>query len=231
MLSQNSHSIRTVADQVFKLLSPQLTRKGLQLILHVLDPSKRNEILHNDDGLGEDEDEDQDAVEDGEEDDDRTDDSSDSDDSAFNDDDLSDEKIAEGEFRAKVKEALGDAAAESSEEEEESDEEEKDESESEPEMDDDAMMRIDSMLSEVFRQKKMSKRKKEQETQKQLLVFQLRCLDLIEIMASRRHTNEAETDSDALILETVRPLLVAIDHTSRHTTDMTLAEKASVLLR
>lgn len=52
MLSLNSHSIRAVADQVFKLLIPHLNGKGLQLILdvhvlltiysHILTSSRRN---------------------------------------------------------------------------------------------------------------------------------------------------------------------------------------------
>lgn len=224
MMSQNSHSIRSVADQVFRLLSSQLTRKGLRLILDVLDPARKREILKNDDGLGEEED--MEEVDDADDEDEEDEESSDSD-SAFDDEDVSDEKEDE-EFREKVKEALGDAADSSGDEEETVDAKEEDKSDSEVEMDDDAMMRIDGMLAEVFRQKKMSKQKSEEDTRKQLLVFQLRCLDLVEILA-KRHLEGAETDT--LILEVVRPLLVAVQHASKNPSDMTLAEKASVLLR
>nr|XP_039271241.1 myb-binding protein 1A-like protein [Styela clava] len=235
MLSQNSHSIRSVADQVFKLLSIQLTRKGLHLILDVLDPDRKKNILLDEDNA-EDDDDESNEDDDNDEMEDEDEESSDSGDSAFNDEDVSDE-IKEDEvdddskFRKEVKQALGDAAV-SSEEEQEAENNDEEESDSGPEMDDEAMMRIDNVLAEVFRQKKLSKRKVEQDSHKQLLVFQLRCLDLIEIMANRRHSQEHDVvDSDCLILEAVRPLLVAIQHASRNATDMTLAEKASVLLR
>ena len=72
----------------------------------------------------------------------------------------------------------------------------------------------------------------QEDSHQQLLVFQLRCLDLIEIMASKRHGHDDdEENSDSLILEAVRPLLIAIQHASKRASDMTLAEKASVLLR
>lgn len=78
----------------------------------------------------------------------------------------------------------------------------------------------------------MTKNKLAQDNEKQLLIFQLRCLDLIEILANRKHgIDEGSSEVDSLILVTVRPLLVSIQHASKNASDMTFAEKASVLLR
>ncbi|XP_078484015.1 myb-binding protein 1A-like protein [Ciona intestinalis] len=217
MLSQGSHSVRIVAEQVFRLINPHLTPSSLKLMLDVLKLKSEELMKDDEDGDGEDEEGDE---EDNEEEAQKK---SDSESSEEDSDDESDEEDAvdvDEEFKKRIKEALGDAAAPS----EESDANDEDESEDE-DFSDDAMMRIDPLLSDIFKQRKLSRKATKKNNRMQVTHFQLRCLDLLETFITRQCT------TNPLVLDLLLPLLDVVESSTKDPEKEILAERATVVLR
>jgi len=136
----------------------------------------------------------------------------DSDESDDDDDDETDDEIDE-EFKQNVKEALGDAAVLSEEE-----------SEDDEDFDDEAMMRIDSALATVFKEKKNNKKAEKRMAREQLTHFQLRCLDLLDSFVLRNKDSDIVFD---LILPLKDVIMSIVDDGEKEN----LLERTSVLLR
>nr|CAB3264096.1 myb-binding protein 1A-like protein [Phallusia mammillata] len=220
MLSQGSHSVRVVADQVFKLISTHMTKKALNLITDVL-IMKDAELMKNKDEEGDEDDTNEDDDMDQQEDEEMETSEDESDEEEI-------EEVAEdvdAEFRRKIKEALGNAAAPSDNESDDNENNDENESDSDDDMSDDAMMRIDPMLSNIFKERNQSKKAQKKNNKMHVTHFQLRCLDLIESFITRHHA------TNPMVLDLARPLLEVVDLASRDPDKSALAERATVILR
>nr|XP_012634638.1 myb-binding protein 1A [Microcebus murinus] len=205
LLAQPSHLMRQVARSVFGHICPHLTPRALQLILDVLNPETSQD---EDENVVVTDDSDKQQLE-------NTEDES---------DDSEDNKNAESE--------------DESEEEEESEEEDRDgdvdqgfreqlmavlqagkalggaDSEDEEELGDEAMMALDQSLASLFAEQKLriqARRDEKNKLQKEKTLrrdFQIRVLDLIEVLAIKQPENR-------LVLELLQPLLRIIRRSMR----------------
>ncbi|XP_072164198.1 myb-binding protein 1A-like protein [Diadema setosum] len=228
LLSKPSHLLRTVVDLAFRMMCPGMTSPALQLLLDVLDPAKSNvqvgqESDNEDDDEGEDDEEDdgeesftkvktKNSLTNGHKQHDGESDESEEDDD--DDDDEEDDEDHDPAMKEKIKAALGDAAAESGSE----------DSGTDFELDDDAMMKTDSALSQAFKAMTARSRKNKKEASTMMLHFKLRVLDLLDIFIKRQQSNP-------LILDLVVPLLRVVDSSAGHKDNQLLAEKALNIYR
>uniref|UniRef100_H2Z4S9 Uncharacterized protein n=1 Tax=Ciona savignyi TaxID=51511 RepID=H2Z4S9_CIOSA len=217
MMSQGSHSVRMVAEQVFRLISAHLTTSSLNLMTNVL--KLKSEDLMKDEEDKEDDDDNEEEEEEKKENEVESDSSEEEDDS--DDKSSEDEGDVDEEFKKRIKEALGGAAASS----EESDVQESNAESSDDEFSDDAMMRIDPLLSDIFKQRKLSRKATKKNNRMQVTHFQLRCLDLLESFITRQNT------TNPLVLDLVLPLLELVESSSKDPEKEVLAERATVILR
>ncbi|XP_035690472.1 myb-binding protein 1A-like protein [Branchiostoma floridae] len=229
LLSRPSHLLRTVVDNVFRAVCPQLTRKGLQLILDVLGPKTEGDeeghVMVED--LLTDEEEDGEDAEENEEDEEKiklkpngdlgSEDESDSD-----DDEEEEVQDVDEEFKAKIKEALGKAAAPHDDNDDNDDLSSTASGESD--LSDSAMMKLDESLSKIFRTQRKSTKATKKEAKKLMTDFKQRVTDLLDIFLRKQPSNP-------LVLELVEPLLRIVQDSLRKSEEHGLAEKVAGLYR
>ncbi|XP_077021715.1 myb-binding protein 1A [Tamandua tetradactyla] len=210
LLAQPSHLMRQVARSVFSHICSHLTPRALQLILDVLDPEKSQD---EDDSLVVTDDSDEKELENV-----KDSDGSDSKDGEEEEEEESDQESDQGEesdeeardcdvdqgFREQLMavlqagKALG--GADSDEEEEE--------------LGDEAMMALDQSLASLFAQQKLriqARKDERSKLQKERVLrrdFQIRVLDLIEVLVTRQPDHP-------LVLELLEPLLTIIRRSMR----------------
>ncbi|CAH6785978.1 myb-binding protein 1A [Phodopus roborovskii] len=205
LLAQPSSLMRKVVRNVFGHICPHLTPRGLQLILAVLNPETNEDeddnVVVTDDTsemqlkCGEDEDSDS-------EDNKNLDSDVDSEDGAESEEEDRDKDVDPG-FRQQLMEVLqaGNALGGT-------------DSEDEEELGDEAMMALDQNLASLFAEQKLRIQARQEEKnklqkEKQLRRdFQIRVLDLIEVLVTKQPEHP-------LILELLEPLLNTIQHSMR----------------
>ncbi|XP_006863342.1 PREDICTED: myb-binding protein 1A [Chrysochloris asiatica] len=210
LLAQPSHLMRQVARSVFGHVCSHLTPRALQLILDVLNPDKNQDeddnVIVTDDSEDEpqktkaEKNKDRDTS-DSEEDEE---DGSDEEDEEESDEEARDRDVDQG-FREQLMavlqagKALGGVDCEDEEEEE---------------LGDEAMMALDQNLASLFAEQKLRMQAKQQEEnklQKEKALrrdFQIRVLDLVEVLVTKQPENP-------LVLELLEPLLTIIRRSMR----------------
>ncbi|XP_012666405.1 myb-binding protein 1A isoform X2 [Otolemur garnettii] len=206
LLAQPSHLMRQVARSVFGHICSHLTPRALQLILDVLNPEMSQD---EDEHVVVTDDSDKKQLEDTE---DKSEDSEDNKNSESEeeseDEEESEEEDREGDvdqgFREQLMavlqagKALGGADSEDEEE----------------ELGDEAMMALDQSLASLFAEQKLriqARRDEKNKLQKEKALrrdFQIRVLDLIEVLVTKQPENP-------LVLELLQPLLSIIRHGMR----------------
>jgi len=193
LMSQNKHVLRQVVNSVMALLCPHMTVNALQAVIDVInpqedkenDPESEDENMSGDDENSYTEDAPVDEIEE---------DSSDEseDEEAGNVDD---------EFKERIKQALGEAKAESGDEDDNA-------SIDMDDLDDEAMNKMDEALGQLFKQlsgkKNPAQVKKEKKDTTAQMHFKIRCLDIIDV-----YLNHEPTMSHVLFL--LSPLLESIE--------------------
>lgn len=195
-LSEGTQLWRAVVDQVFRMVASHLTSSAMQLIVKVLEPQAKEELMKDDEGS---EEEDGEEEEDGGEEEgnevsakkDEIEDLSDGEESSDGEDETED--AVDPALREDVKKALGAAAAKSDDDEDD--------------LDDDAMMAVDEALAQAFKlhMKHRSQKKVKKEEDTSVIHFKLRVLDLVEVYLKREYSNP-------LTLDLVVPLYQLIQH-------------------
>ncbi|XP_071945191.1 myb-binding protein 1A-like protein [Antedon mediterranea] len=231
LLSKSSHLLRAVVDNTFKMICSHMTKKALSLLVDVLDPSKNKEEESNVELVNDSEEEDIDEdkenspsngnineedeiEEDGSKHDDESDEDDDEDDDEEDDEEDEDDiEMVDDEFRAQIRDALGDAAVQPSDEEDEQEDEEDDD------MDDETMMRFDSVLAAAFKEK-LQKKKSKMEAVTLVLHFKLRVLDLVTIFIKQQPEN-------ILVADLLLPLVYMIQTASSDKDQDLLKDKAA----
>ncbi|PWN40736.1 hypothetical protein IE81DRAFT_204209 [Ceraceosorus guamensis] len=233
MLELPSAFLRSIVTSVWSAFIPEVDHSGLRLLfsqLGVDDENAATEDAMSVDGSGEEE-LDFGAISSGD-DDSEVDEEDDDDTSATSQSGLGlDSEDANAEvdpvLRAALELALkegGLAPRESSkaqQEEGEGDESESDEEEEEELLDDDAMLKIDEKLSQIFRERAGAK-KEDAEAKREAVAFQLRVLDLLEQYAKR-------VSSNPLVASMVGPLLQVIQETENKEGAQVIARASSIL--
>nr|XP_048304627.1 myb-binding protein 1A isoform X2 [Myodes glareolus] len=208
LLAQPSNLMRQVVRNVFAHICPHLTPRGLQLILAVLIPETNEDeddnVVVTDDTnekqLEHGQDEDSDSEDDK---DNKNSDSDDSDGGAESEEEDRDKDVQPG-FRQRLMEVLqaGNALGGVDSEDEEE------------ELGDEAMMALDQNLSSLFAEQKLhieARREEKNKLQKEKTLrrdFQIRVLDLIEVLVTKQPEHP-------LVLELLEPLLSIIQHNMR----------------
>ena len=182
LMSQNKHVLRQVVNTVMALLCPHITVSALQAVIEVIDPQQDEEDKEQSDENPEDSD--YEDLNDKENEADETSDD-DADETSDDDDDSSEDenekpKIDE-DFKEKVKDALGDAKAESDDDNASIDMDD---------LDDEAMEKMDTALGQLFKQisgkKSQAQKKKEKKDAMAQMHFKIRCLDIIDVYISHQ---------------------------------------------
>uniref|UniRef100_A0A8C3CUT2 MYB binding protein 1a n=1 Tax=Cairina moschata TaxID=8855 RepID=A0A8C3CUT2_CAIMO len=194
LLAQPSLLIRRISKSVFGRICPNLTKKGLQLILDVLDPYQDQD---EESAVVVMEESDKKSAQDT--DDEESEDSSDEDDTEEENDSGDEEKDAEvdEDFRSQLMNVL---KAQNVLGEDESDED----------LDDEAMMALDKNISALFaeQQKRIQAKKDERDRiRKEKILrrdFKIKVLDLIEVFLSKQPENP-------LVFDIIEPLLQVIE--------------------
>lgn len=221
LLEEASSDSRSIANMVFGLLSEKMTssaveRMGEQLLLTIGEEVEEASDIDEDETVddaadvdGEDEDTEHKASSSDDEDEDEEDEDS------SNETEEDDEELppVDPEFRKKVAAALGlrdsdigmddDSDDESDSDDEEGGKEGSDDDESEDEvyMDDDAMLKMDEQLADVFRlQAQQAKKTDARQLETENLHYRSRVLDFFDILLQKRATS-------AIVLEALVPLL------------------------
>uniref|UniRef100_A0A803XWQ2 MYB binding protein 1a n=1 Tax=Meleagris gallopavo TaxID=9103 RepID=A0A803XWQ2_MELGA len=197
LLAQPSLLIRRISNSVFGRICPNLTKKGLQLILDVLDPyqdqdeesavvvvEESEKKIKSEQDMDDDDDESEDSSDDG--------DSEEENDS----EDEKNEEVDE-DFRSQLINVLqaGNALGED---------------ESDEELDDEAMMALDKNISALFaeQQKRIQAKKDEKDRiRKEKILrrdFKIKVLDLVEVFLSKQPENP-------LVFDIIEPLLQVIE--------------------
>ncbi|XP_075847869.1 myb-binding protein 1A isoform X1 [Microtus pennsylvanicus] len=206
LLAQPSNLMRQVVRNVFGHICSHLTPRGLQLILAVLIPETNED---EDDNVVVTDDTSEKQLEHGEdegsdsEDDKNSDSDMDSDDGAESEEEDRDKDVQPG-FRQRLMEVLqaGNALGGVDSEDEEE------------ELGDEAMMALDQNLSSLFAEQKLhiqarqEEKNKVQKEKKLRRDFQIRVLDLIEVLVTKQPEHP-------LVLELLEPLLSIIQHNMR----------------
>ncbi|KAI8504946.1 Myb-binding protein 1A [Branchiostoma belcheri] len=228
LLSRPSHLLRTVVDNVFRVICPQLTRKGLQLILDVLDPGREEEgeghvmvedFDEDEEEMGDEEDE---ELGEGEKKELKPNGDLGSEEESDSDDEEEEEEgpNVDEEFKAKIKEALGKAAAPHDDDDDDASSTASDESD----LSDSAMMKLDESLSKIFRAQRKSAKATKKEAKRLMTDFKQRVTDLLDIFLRKQPSNP-------LVLELVEPLLRIVQDSLRKSEEHSLAEKVAGLYR
>ncbi|NXN38906.1 MBB1A protein, partial [Rhinoptilus africanus] len=196
ILAQPSLLLRRISRSVFVQICPNLTKRGLQLILDVLDPYQE----HNEEGAVVVVEESNKKIKSAQDmDKEGSEDSSDEDDSEDENDSGDEEKNEEvdDDFRSQLMNVLqaGNALVRD---------------ESDEELDDEAMMALDKNISALFaEQKKRIQAKKDEKDRmrKETILrrdFKIKVLDLIEVFLSKQSENP-------LVFDIIEPLLHVIE--------------------
>ena len=195
LMSQNKHVLRQVVNSVMALLCPHMTANALQAVIDVINPQEEEEEngIKSEDDITDEEDnvgsENEDSGKD-------------------NDENSSDESEEEGEagniddeVKERIKDALGEAKAES-------DDENDNVSIDMDDLDDEAMEKMDTALGQIFKQlsgkKHPAQLKKEKKDATAQMHFKIRCLDVIDV-----YLNHQPSMSHVLFL--LIPLLTSIE--------------------
>lgn len=208
LLAQPSHLIRQVARNVFGHICSHLTPRALQLILAVLNPETNEEedenvVVTDDSSEKQPEHAEEDEGSESEEDDKNSESDVDSEDEEESEEEDRDEDVDPG-FRQQLMAVLqaGNAlGGENSEDDEE-------------ELGDEAMMALDQNLASLFAEQKLriqARRDEKNKLQKEKTLrrdFQIRVLDLIEVLVTKQPENP-------LVLELLEPLLSIIRRSMR----------------
>ncbi|XP_035155413.1 myb-binding protein 1A isoform X4 [Callithrix jacchus] len=204
LLAQPSHLMRQVARSVFGHVCSHLTPRALQLILDVLSPETSEDV--DDHVVVTDESDErwlkaaEDKSEDGEE--NRGSESEDQSDGGESEEEERDRDVDQG-FREQLMSVLQAGKALSGEE-----------SEDEEELGDEAMMALDQSLASLFAEQKLriqARRDEKSKLQKEKALrrdFQIRVLDLVEVLVTKQPEN-------VLVLELLEPLLGIIRRSLR----------------
>uniref|UniRef100_A0A8C4M693 MYB binding protein 1a n=1 Tax=Equus asinus asinus TaxID=83772 RepID=A0A8C4M693_EQUAS len=204
LLAQPSHLMRQVARSVFSHICSHLTPRALQLILDVLNPEKSQD--EDDNVVVMDDSEKQlENVEDKSED---SEDNKNSEDEEYSDEEESDEEDRDGDvdqgFREQLMAVLQAGKALGGVDSEDDDEE----------LGDEAMMALDQNLASLFAEQKLriqARKDEKNKLQKEKMLrrdFQIRVLDLIEVLVTKQPENP-------LVLELLEPLLNIIRRSMR----------------
>ncbi|XP_058416005.1 myb-binding protein 1A isoform X2 [Diceros bicornis minor] len=206
LLAQPSHLMRQVARSVFSHICSHLTPRALQLILDVLNPEKSQDEDDNVVVMDDSEEKQLESVEDKSED---SEDNKNSEDEEDSDEEESDEEDRDGDvdqgFREQLMAVLQAGKALGGADSEEDDEEE---------LGDEAMMALDQNLASLFAEQKLriqARRDEKNKLQKEKMLrrdFQIRVLDLIEVLVTKQPENP-------LVLELLEPLLNIIRRSMR----------------
>ncbi|XP_070572411.1 myb-binding protein 1A-like protein [Ptychodera flava] len=226
LLSQPSHLLRVVVDNVFKIICPHLTRDALQILLDVLDPSKSQpgednvEIKIESDSEEEDDDEEEEEEEDDVDMDDHQltnghhgNDDGDEEEEEDEDDMEEEDDVVDQELRQKLMDALGVNP----------DEESGSSSDEVEDLSDSEMFKRDELLAAALREK-AAKKKQKADSKTMVAHFKLRVVDLLDIFIKKQPTNP-------LVLELIHPLLITIQSAVHQKEENVLAEKASALYK
>ncbi|XP_025218486.1 myb-binding protein 1A isoform X2 [Theropithecus gelada] len=203
LLAQPSHLMRQVARSVFGHICSQLTPRALQLILDVLNPETSEDEDHV--VVTDDSDERrlkgaEDKSEDGE--DNRSSESEEESEGEESEEEERDGDVDQG-FREQLMTVLQAGKALGAED-----------SEDEEELGDEAMMALDQSLASLFAEQKLrvqARRDEKNKLQKEKALrrdFQIRVLDLVEVLVTKQPEN-------ALVLELLEPLLSIIRRSLR----------------
>ena len=214
LMSQNTHVLRKVVNSVMALLCPHITVNALQAVMDVINPQEgeENEIPGDsaDSENGEDSNEEDEETVEASEDDKNEDEASengnsedetseDEDDDDKSDSDEEKDKVDQ-EFKDRIKDALGDAKAES--------EDDDNESIDMDDLDDEAMEKMDTALGMLFKQlsgkKNQAQKKKEKKNAVAQMHFKIRCLDVIDVYLDH-HPKMSH------VVALIKPLLDAIE--------------------
>ncbi|XP_012581827.1 PREDICTED: myb-binding protein 1A isoform X2 [Condylura cristata] len=204
LLAQPSHLIRQVARTMFTHICSHLTLRGLQLILDVLNPEKNQGEDGDDNVVVTDDSRQPKGIEDlseDSEDDEKAESEKESDEEESDEEDL-DGDVDEG-FREQLMAVLQSGKALGGED-----------SEAEEELDDEAMMALDQSLSSLFAEQKLriqARKDEKSKLQKEKVLrrdFQIRVLDLVEVLVNKQPENP-------LVLELLEPLLGIIQRSMR----------------
>ncbi|KAK3609784.1 hypothetical protein CHS0354_022644 [Potamilus streckersoni] len=209
LMSRGSHLARVVANSVFAALTSHITPKALSLILDVLQTPKGGEVGQLE-FEGEDEnmeDEENEEEEDVEMDEEGKKNEEEEEESGVSDEEEDMEGEVDENFRKAVKAALGDAAADSDED--------------EPDLSDSEMFKLDAVLAEAFKSMKRGKGDKERKEKSKLVTdFKLRVLDLLVTLVKNQ---PAALHAQAL----VQPLLELMEAGNKNREEKVLGSRAS----
>ncbi|XP_006899860.1 PREDICTED: myb-binding protein 1A [Elephantulus edwardii] len=205
LLAQPSHLMRQVARTVFGHVCSHLTPRALHLILDVLNPEKSQE---EDDSVMVTDDSDEKQLEmKMEKDEDQDSDNSDSEEEEESDGEESDEEALDGDvdqgFREQLMAVLQKGKALGGVD-----------SDDDEELGDEAMMALDQNLASLFAEQKLriqAKKDEKDKLQKEKALrrgFQIRVLDLVEVLVTKQPENP-------LVLELLEPLLTIIRRSMR----------------
>ncbi|XP_023586766.1 myb-binding protein 1A [Trichechus manatus latirostris] len=202
LLAQPSHLMRQVARSVFGHICSHLTPRALQLILDVLNPDKSQD--EDDNVVVTDEEQPKSMSRDDSDSEEEEKEEEESDVEEESDEEARDGDVDQG-FREQLMavlqagKALGGADSEDEQEEE---------------LGDEAMMALDQSLASLFAEQKLriqAKKDEKSKLQKENVLrrdFQIRVLDLVEVLVTKQPENP-------LVLELLEPLLTIIRHSMR----------------
>ncbi|KAM6175728.1 LOW QUALITY PROTEIN: myb-binding protein 1A [Erethizon dorsatum] len=218
LLSQPSNLMRQVARSVFGHICSHLTPRALQLILNVLNPEANQDeddvVVVTDDS---DEKQLKDAEDEGSDSKDENSESEADSEGEESEEEERDEHVDPG-FRQQLMEVLQAGKALGG----------MDSDEDETELSDEAMMALDESLSSLFAEQKLriqARRDEKNKLQKEKALrrdFQIRVLDLIEVLVTRQPENP-------LILELLEPLLNIIRSSMRSTSSSSSKQEQDLL--
>ncbi|RZF35780.1 hypothetical protein LSTR_LSTR014954, partial [Laodelphax striatellus] len=229
LLSQGDKSNRHIVTKVFIHLCPYLTSENIHQMLAVLNPNSKNPLMVvNQEADNEDSDEDREGAENGESDDDKEsseeelekdvgDETSEDESSDESDVDMSDDNVGDDtdydKLRAEVRSALGNDAALTDTESVDLDD-----------MNEEEGKHLDEKLSEAFRSIKQQQQKRIALEEKDLSVFRLKVLDLIEVWTR----TEPEL---SVLLDVISVVLMLLENTIKGSADAELVTKLKAFIK
>ncbi|ORY76630.1 DNA polymerase V [Protomyces lactucae-debilis] len=222
LLSKESAMLRKLVETVFSAFAREMQAEDLRLLLNVLEAQETGEGLFDKD---EEEQDDDDEEGDDDEDDEMEDeeDAAESESEEEEEQDDNEQTEADRELDAALIAALGPAAQQKRKAEAIEDE---DDSSNEELMDDDAMLKMDAHLENIFKRRKSAtsaqaaKRQDAKQFKQSTIQLKSKVLDLLEIFIR-------ENGSGVLVMLCVLPILNA----AKSTSDVALADKARNLVK
>ncbi|XP_068010581.1 myb-binding protein 1A [Melanerpes formicivorus] len=197
LLAQPSLLIRRISKSMFVQICPNLTKRGLQLILDVLDPYQEQDeesavvvMEESKKKLKSAQDMDEEGSEDSS-------DEGDSEEEKDSEDEEEDEEV-DDDFRSQLMNVLQAGSATGG-------------AESDEELDDEAMMALDKNISALFaeQQKRIQAKKDEKDKMRKEKIlrrdFKIKVLDLVEVFLTKQSENP-------LVFDVIEPLLRVIEH-------------------